>query len=119
MPLITSTAITKVPHLDPSTRKVLVAPALPLPYSRMSIPKKDLLTQMAVGTEPIRYADRISKTSFIERVELKLDNKYNEKMTFFHSYSAPYFALFSVLRQIQLPFVVRTDMEILFFTASF
>src|SRR5262249_43603394 len=53
-------------HLEPSTRKVLVAPALPLPYSRMSIPKNVLLTQIAVGIEPIRYADRISITSFIE-----------------------------------------------------
>src|SRR6266404_2385522 len=109
IPLITSTPITKDPHLEPSTRKVLVAPALRLPYSRISIPKKDLLTQMAVGIEPIKYADRISRTSFIERVELKLDNKYNEKMTPFHPHFHPYLVVFSVFRQIQLPFVIRTD----------
>jgi hypothetical protein len=40
-----------------------------------------LLTQIAVGIEPMRYARNISKTSFIEHVELKLDNKYNEKIT--------------------------------------
>src|SRR5258708_7318021 len=67
-------------------------------------------------------------------VVLKLDNKYNEKMTLFLSFSATYFSrqfllfsgrldlrfvLFSAFRQIQLPFVIRTDIEILFFTASF
>jgi hypothetical protein len=32
----------------------------------MSMPKKDLLTHKAVGIDPIRYADSISRTSFIE-----------------------------------------------------
>src|ERR1700760_4345266 len=65
-PLRTSTAITMEPHLEPRTRKVLVAPALPLPYSRISIPKKERLTQTAVGIEPIRYAERMSRISVIQ-----------------------------------------------------
>src|SRR5579863_9719257 len=57
--------MTKVPQREPRTRNVLVAPAFPLPYSRMSIPKKYRLTHTAVGTEPIRYARKMSRTSFI------------------------------------------------------
>src|SRR6185312_11845114 len=56
-----------VPHFEPRTLNVLVVPGFPLPYSRMSIPKKNLLIQTAVGMEPIRYAARISRTSIIDQ----------------------------------------------------
>ena len=54
-------------------------------------------------------------------VELKLDNKYTEKKTPNLSPSTTYFVMsgyssFLHTRQIQLPFVIRTDIEKLFFT---
>lgn len=53
-PLRMSRNSTINPALLPSTRKVLVAPALPLPNSRTSTPYNDLPIQTADGIEPIR-----------------------------------------------------------------
>src|SRR5580693_4395382 len=75
--------MTIVPHLEPSTRNVLVAPELPLPYSLMSMSKKYLLIQIAVGIEPIRYANNMSSTSVIFAIGLKLDGKINQNLSIF------------------------------------
>src|SRR6185312_563624 len=145
-PFRTSMPITKLPQREPRTRKVLVAPALPLPYSRISIPKKDRLTHTAVGIEPIRYAEMMSKTSFIDSscasligctenthsrcddndgpsagglpVRQSWDNKYNEKSRRIAQLQVLNLC-FSNLRQIQLPSVILSDTNKWQFAASF
>src|SRR5690606_22526403 len=51
-PLSTSTSITGTAAFHPSTRKVLVAPRLPLPRVLRSTPWKTLPTQRLVGVAP-------------------------------------------------------------------
>ena len=53
-PLRMSMSSTGTPALGPNTRKVLVAPALRLPCSRTSIPKKALPHHTLVGMLPTR-----------------------------------------------------------------
>ncbi len=51
-PFIKSNTKTVIPKGTPSTRKVLVVPALPLPCSRTSTPLNPFPTQIAEGIEP-------------------------------------------------------------------
>lgn len=63
---------TGIPAFFPSVRNVFVAPALPLPYSRTSMPYRDLPIHTADGIDPIRYAVIMAKTValFIKNVLL-------------------------------------------------
>ena len=65
-PFNMSSIITNVPQVGPSTRYVLVAPGLPLPYSRISISKNQRLIQTDVGMLPIRKARIMINSSFME-----------------------------------------------------
>ena len=58
-PLAISTSNTTSPTFQPRILIAFVAPALPLPYWRISMPLNSLPATILVGNDPIRYDSRI------------------------------------------------------------